>query len=109
MDTIKTYLDNMFLNLPKTDEINTLKNDLLNNMEDKYNELKTQGKTENEAIGIVISEFGNIDELINEMGIKIDEPDENSRILSMEEVRDYLNVKKLLLESFFVYFHLLPI
>ena len=94
MDTIKTYLDNMFLNLPKTDEINTLKNDLLNNMEDKYNELKTQGKTENEAIGIVISEFGNIDELINEMGIKIDEPDENSRILSMEEVRDYLNVKK---------------
>ena len=84
MDTIKTYLDNMFLNLPKTDEINSLKNDLLNNMEDKYNELKTQGKTENEAIGIVISEFGNIDELINEMGIKIDEPDENSRILSME-------------------------
>ena len=94
MDTIKTYLDNMFLNLPKTDEINSLKNDLLNNMEDKYNELKAQGKTENEAIGIVISEFGNIDELINEMGIKIDEPDENSRILSMEEVRDYLNVKK---------------
>ena len=94
MDTIKTYLDNMFLNLPKTDEINSLKNDLLNNMEDKYNELKAQGKTENESIGIVISEFGNIDELINEMGIKIDEPDENSRILSMEEVRDYLNVKK---------------
>ena len=48
MDTIKTYLDNMFLNLPKTDEINSLKNDLLNNMEDKYNELKAQGKTENE-------------------------------------------------------------
>ena len=24
MDTIKTYLDNMFLNLPKTDEISAL-------------------------------------------------------------------------------------
>ena len=38
-------------------------------MEDKYNELKSEGKSENEAIGIVISEFGNIDELINELDI----------------------------------------
>lgn len=37
---------------------------------EKYNELKNDGKSENEAIGIVISEFGNIEELIEELGIE---------------------------------------
>lgn len=70
MDTIKTYLENMFMNLPQTAEINRAKAELLNMMEDKYNELKADGKTENEAIGIVISEFGNLNELAEELGIR---------------------------------------
>lgn len=69
MDTIKSYLNNIFGNLPKTNQILKLKSDLLLNMEEKYNELKNDGKSENEAIGIVISEFGNVDELISGMGI----------------------------------------
>jgi len=77
MDTIKNYLDNMFLNLPKSNQILKLKNDLLSNMEDKYNELKNDGKSENEAIGIVISEFGNIDELVSELGL----PKQNEGII----------------------------
>ena len=64
MDTIKNYLDNMFSTLPQSEEIQRAKEELLSNMEDKYNELKQSGKSENEAIGIVISEFGNIDEII---------------------------------------------
>ncbi len=39
-------------------------------MEDKYNELISEGKSDNEAIGIVISEFGNLDELADSLGIK---------------------------------------
>lgn len=39
-------------------------------MEDKYNELISDGKSDNEAIGIVISEFGNLDELADSLGIK---------------------------------------
>ncbi len=71
MNTIKSYLDNMFAGMPKTAELIKLKEDLLSSMEDKYNELKSRGKSENEAIGIVISEFGNIDELIRELNIEI--------------------------------------
>lgn len=69
MATIKNYLDNLFAGMIKTAEIMKLKEDLLANMEDKYNELKERGKSENEAIGIVISEFGNIDELVRELNI----------------------------------------
>ena len=65
METIRNYLETMFANMPNTPEVRRAKDELLQMMEDKYNELKSEGKTENEAVGIVISEFGNIDELID--------------------------------------------
>jgi uncharacterized membrane protein YcjF (UPF0283 family) len=94
METIKNYIDNMFGSLPKTARVTDLKNNILSNMEDKYNELKRQGKSENEAIGIVISEFGNIDELINELGIRKDQDPISLPIVTQEEVDAYLRVKK---------------
>lgn len=70
METIQNYLDTMFQGIPPTQEVLRLKEELLDNMEDKYEELKAQGASENEAIGRVISEFGNIDELLKEMDIQ---------------------------------------
>lgn len=67
METIKNYLENVFSNLPQSEDILVAKEELLCMMEDKYNELKLDGKTENEAIGIVISEFGNINEIIENL------------------------------------------
>lgn len=94
METIINYLDNMFATLPKTKQIKCLKEDLLSNMEDKYNELKRNGKSENEAIGIVISEFGNIDELIKEFDIGIEEERQELPILTEDEVNDYFAANK---------------
>lgn len=94
METIKNYLDNMFINFPKTNEIKKIKNDLLLNMEDKYNELKNEGKTENEAIGIVISEFGNIDELINELGIDYTKQEQVIPSLTEQEANDFIIANK---------------
>lgn len=89
METIINYLDNMFNNMPKTSEMTKLKEDILANMEDKYHELKNDGKTENEAIGIVISEFGNIDELIEEF--ELDQHDEAQHDEAEEESLTYMN------------------
>lgn len=94
METIKNYLDNMFAVLPKTAQMADLKNNILSNMEDKYNELKVAGKSENEAIGIVISEFGNIDELIDGLGIKKDEECDTRPVVTAEEAAAYIAVKK---------------
>lgn len=63
METIRNYLETMFSHLPNTPEVIRAKNELWQMMEDKYNELKEEGKSENEAIGTVISEFGNLDEI----------------------------------------------
>ncbi len=94
METIKMYLDNMFSSLPKTIQTADIKNNMLANMEEKYNELKAAGKSENEAIGIVISEFGNIDELVHELGLKRDENEQARPLISREEATSYLDTKK---------------
>lgn len=69
METIISYIDNLFNNYPDTPAVRKAREDLLCIMEDKYNELKAEGKSENEAIGVVISEFGNIEEIVAELGI----------------------------------------
>ena len=59
METIRNYLETMFAGLPNTAEVLKAKDELWQMMEDKYAELIAEGKAENEAVGIVISEFGN--------------------------------------------------
>lgn len=96
MNTIEQYVDQMFANLPKTKQMEDLKSEILVNMEDKYYELKEEGRSENEAIGVVISEFGNIDELMKEFDISAEheEKEEPLRSLTGNEVDHYLIEKQ---------------
>ncbi len=96
METIKNYLDTMFTGLPKTADMIKLKEDLFLNMEEKYNALKQSGKSENEAIGIVISEFGNIDELLKEFGIdrNTNKGEEFLPLITLPEAEKILRDKK---------------
>ena len=70
MDTILGYLESMFATLPDTPELLRAKRELGQMMEDKYSELIAKGVSENEAIGTVISEFGNLDEVAQALGIE---------------------------------------
>ncbi|WP_069997187.1 permease prefix domain 1-containing protein [Cellulosilyticum sp. I15G10I2] len=94
METIKIYLENMFRHLPQTEELIRLKNELFLNMEEKYHELKSEGKLENEAVGIVISEFGNIDELLEEMNIKPAVKNEVYTTVGLEQAREFITLKQ---------------
>ncbi|MDE6364615.1 MAG: permease prefix domain 1-containing protein [Lachnospiraceae bacterium] len=99
METIRNYLETMFAKLPVTFEVQKAKNELWQIMEDKYTELLQEGKTENEAVGIVISEFGNLDELAEELGISNVVLQGNQKLagnlrhVTLEEVKDYLHDK----------------
>ena len=96
MDAIKSYLDNMFLHLPRTDEVLRAKEELAQMMEDKYNQLRSEGRTDNEAVGQVIAEFGNLDELAETLGIpqEVKDRDSETKLISMtdSEVERYLQV-----------------
>ena len=95
METIKNYLESMFRNLPNTNEVLKAKNELLQMMEDKYAELRREGKSENEAVATVISEFGNLDEIASSLGIKhvleTEKEQPQRRNLSLDEVKEYLD------------------
>ena len=96
METIKNYLEAMFANLPRTPEVIKAKDELWQMMEDKYEELTGNGVSENEAVGRVISEFGNLDELKEMLGLDeklLPEPSTETerRMLTMDEVKDFLH------------------
>lgn len=97
METIKNYLENMFANLPNTPQVKKAKDELWQMMEDKYNELIAEGMSDNAAVGTVISEFGNLDEIADELGIEeIVESADNveKREISLDEVKEFLTVAK---------------
>lgn len=93
METIISYVNNIFESLPSTKQLIEIKENITNNMLDKYQELKEDGKSEHEAIGIVISEFGNIEELLEELGIDYKEESKKS-FMPLDSVKEYLSVKR---------------
>ena len=69
MNTIIAYLETMFGAYPQTPKLLEAKAELRTMMEDAYLGFIAAGMSENEAIGGVISEFGNIDEIAPTLGI----------------------------------------
>lgn len=101
METIKSYLEVMFANMPNTEAVRKAKSELLQMMEDKYNELIEEGNSENAAVGTVISEFGNLDELAEDLGVAEEVEQEHigrelspRRFVSMDEAKDYIFAMK---------------
>ena len=70
METIRNYLNTMFAGLPDTPEVRRAYEELAAMMEDKYTEMIAEGHSENETVGTVISEFGNLEELAQTLGIE---------------------------------------
>ena len=96
MEAIRNYLETMFQNMPNTEQVRKAKYELGQMMEDKYTELKNEGKTENEAVGTVISEFGNLDELAQDLGISNVVNSNNyseEKQVTLKEVKEYISAK----------------
>lgn len=94
MEAIRNYLETMFAHLPNTPEVLHAKNELWQMMEDKYNELISDGKSDNEAVGTVIAEFGNLDEISEDLGIQNvvnNKQDISRRHVTMEKSKQYLH------------------
>lgn len=104
MKVIENYVETMFVNLPRTDELLAIKEDILLNMKEKYLELIAEGKADNEALGTVIAEFGSIDELLDSLDISVEEVDDKEYhqfvssklpLLSESTIMKYLETKRL--------------
>ena len=99
METIRNYLESMFRGLPLTEKVARAKSELLQMMEDKYTELIRNGKSENEAVGEVIQNFGNLEDLAEDLGISdilhdTKKAGENRRKLTFDEVTSFVARKR---------------
>lgn len=69
MNVIIAYLETMFSAYPQTPRLLEAKQELQTMMEDAYSDLIAAGHSHNEAVGKVITDFGNLDELAPTLGI----------------------------------------
>ena len=61
---IKNYIDLMFQDVPSNNKTKELKEEILSNANERYEDYIAMGKSENEAYGLAVSSIGDIDELI---------------------------------------------
>ena len=64
---LRDYMERLFENEPKTVKMMELKEEMLQNLVDKYNDLINQGKTEEAAYNIAVASVGDISELTAEL------------------------------------------
>lgn len=67
MDTILKYIENSFSTLPDSPNIIKLKENIIIEMEEKYIELKAEGKSEEEINSILISDFERVEDMNYEL------------------------------------------
>lgn len=72
MNVIIAYLETMFSAYPQTPRLLEAKAELQGMMEDAYTSLIAEGQSENEAVGRVIRDFGNLEEVAPVLGIASD-------------------------------------
>lgn len=66
-ERIRKEVNILFEHAPNTKRANDLKDEIISNAEDKYEDLLKQGIKEEEALTTVIKEIGDVDELIEEL------------------------------------------
>ena len=99
MEVIKTYLDNVFAGFAQTEQVRTLKTEMLGSMEEKYHALIDEGKSEHEAAYSVIADFGSIDEIVAELGLEAKQAEtkettDDSLFLTREQAKAYISQTK---------------
>jgi len=67
IEKLKKYVDDLFEDAPATKKARELKDELLANLIEKYNDLISAGKGEEEAYNIVVAGIGDLNELISNL------------------------------------------
>ena len=106
MNVIIAYLETMFSTYPQTPRLLEAKTELRSMMEDAYTGLIAEGRSENEAVGQVIRDFGNLEEVAPVLGITSDiaparpldspqdAPERSHPPVTLEEAQAYADAQK---------------
>lgn len=93
MSIIINYIHSIFETLPKTSEMFKLKQEMLLNMEKRYNQLITEKNNEQQAIAQVLTEFDHIVEYLTQQSFSTEDfrLDETSFNWSDDDVQEFMS------------------
>lgn len=95
METLKTYLNSLFLQLPDTPKVQKAREEIWQMMEDKYNGYRSGGMSENEAVSKVIAEFGSLEELAEALDVDASLFDASTKgahpVITKEMAQEYIS------------------
>lgn len=77
MKSISIHVEEMFSNVPDSEQRDEIMRDIKQNLEDKVLDLMEQGKSEEDAINKAIVEFGDIEDIKKELTLIL--PDKKNR------------------------------
>ncbi|MFJ8087963.1 permease prefix domain 1-containing protein [Lysinibacillus sp. Ag94] len=80
MKKIKNHIDELFKDIPRNKETEMVKQEIIQNLEEKVFYLMDQGKEQEDAINKAIVEFGDIEDLKKELGVKEPEKKNMSKL-----------------------------
>ena len=66
-NALRAYMDHLFAEAPPTKQAVELKEEMLQNLTDKYNDLLAEGKSEEAAYNIAVASIGDVRELIDSL------------------------------------------
>lgn len=67
IDKLREYVDNLFKDAPQTKQTVEIKEEILQNTIDRYNDILNEGKSEQAAYNIAVAGIGDIDMLISSL------------------------------------------
>jgi len=83
MSAIRRYIDGLFEKVPEDADSEQLKEEIIADLEARYDEYLFDGYSENEALGMVMNEAGDIEEIISE--IKKDKGTQKTGLVDEDE------------------------
>ena len=66
-NSLREYIENVFSEAPQTPAAVEIKEEFLQNLEEKYNDLIGEGKSEEAAYNIAVASIGDVSSLVNEL------------------------------------------
>ena len=91
-EKLREHIEELFKNAPQTCQAVEIKEEILQNTIDRYNDLKAEGKSDEAAYNIAIAGIGDVDHLIDSIIAPV-----ASSGYSREEIRKNQNKRTLLL------------
>lgn len=69
MKRLNAYINHLFEDIPASEQADRMREEIIRDLEEKVADLREEGKSEEDAVNKVIVEFGDIDEIKQELDL----------------------------------------